>query len=372
MAEGNNNMNHNQAELKELAKTLGRSLKRSGHEVPHTALLNALASGLNLRDWNTLKAVAAQETPTKPSAVKAANYSEGTLFLARLALLKGLALPPEAVDEQLKERLLEALDDGQLSGVLKWGGWNLPADLDLRTCKLDAGDFKADAENVRGSFALRLGQQQLSWEVGYRSEKGWFLTAAGASEAKDSVKNLLPEVTFQKALPGRPVLARLVSDDQVAEVVFDIRPWLMRCNATEVACLLQEQFNCEAQPDAVAEWMGSAGGDPGVKEVFDYLAGAQQFVDDLGYSVYIDAQASLTWLSQHAPAVLNKALCRWQDVDLVQAEEEEIRGRWDWIAGKEACDMSFETEEEAAADAVRQLGFLATAVEEMPRFDISE
>lgn len=372
MAKGNDNMNHNQAELKELAKTLGRSLKRSGHEVPHTALLNALASGLNLRTWNTLKAVSAEETSSSATSKKASvEYSDATLFMARLVALQGKRLPAQDKDSVLRAKLIELLDNGQLSGMLKWAGWNMPADLDLKSCRVDAGDFEPEEKNARAKFVLTLGMHNFSWEVGYSKDLGWFLSTGGTEQAKKDLEKAMPDVTFAKPLPGESVMAKVVSDDHRAEAQFDIRPWLMQCSAADVANLLQEQFHCDYQTDAVVEWMGGAGKDEEAQRFFEYLNGAQQYVDDLGYSAFIDARATLSWLAQFAPAVFNKALCLWQNVNLVQAQEDEVRGRWDWIAGNDGCDVSFETEEEAAADAVQSLGLLGTALAEMPRFNFS-
>lgn len=51
------------------------------------------------------------------------------------------------------------------------------------------------------------------------------------------------------------------------------------------------------------------------------------------------------------------ALCEYHDVSLVQAEEPEIAGRWDWIlSGAQASDASMASQAEAALDAVKTLG----------------
>lgn len=51
-----------------------------------------------------------------------------------------------------------------------------------------------------------------------------------------------------------------------------------------------------------------------------------------------------------------RELCEVNGVRIVQAEEEEIRGMWDWLDSEgNACDQSFDTEREAMVDAVLQL-----------------
>ena len=51
-----------------------------------------------------------------------------------------------------------------------------------------------------------------------------------------------------------------------------------------------------------------------------------------------------------------ESLCEDNDVRLVQAEESEVFGRWDWLDDNgNASDMSFETKEAAMRDAVERL-----------------
>ena len=51
-------------------------------------------------------------------------------------------------------------------------------------------------------------------------------------------------------------------------------------------------------------------------------------------------------------------LCHHNGVRLVQAQEPEIAGMWDWISGdgNNACDTGFSSQIEAARDAVKVLG----------------
>lgn len=49
-------MHTSELELKAIAKAVGASLSRTGHVVPHTAVLHAISAALDKRDWQTLKA----------------------------------------------------------------------------------------------------------------------------------------------------------------------------------------------------------------------------------------------------------------------------------------------------------------------------
>lgn len=48
-------------------------------------------------------------------------------------------------------------------------------------------------------------------------------------------------------------------------------------------------------------------------------------------------------------------ICDLAGIELVESQDEETRGRWDWVcrAKGEAADVSFEDREEAAMDAIR-------------------
>lgn len=66
----------------------------------------------------------------------------------------------------------------------------------------------------------------------------------------------------------------------------------------------------------------------------------------------------MEWLKYNRTGVWALILCDENEVTLAVAQEPEIAGMYDWISsnGKEACDHSFHTEEEAAMNAVLVLG----------------
>lgn len=63
------------------------------------------------------------------------------------------------------------------------------------------------------------------------------------------------------------------------------------------------------------------------------------------------------WFVDTHPGYSAKAVCEEASATLSEAEEEEIRERWDGIppGGSQARDMSLETVEDAALDAVVRL-----------------
>ena len=51
-----------------------------------------------------------------------------------------------------------------------------------------------------------------------------------------------------------------------------------------------------------------------------------------------------------------RALCEANGVRIVEAQEDEIRGMWDWLDSVgNACDQSFNTEREAMVNAILEL-----------------
>lgn len=383
MAKGNH-MNTTEAEIKAVAKAVGASLKRDGHEVPHTAVLNALASALNKRSWNTLQArlraddskPMASQGATSPDVVTQtlASYSAGTWTLLRLSyLLKG-KLPQMALpQDEVRAFALKALNGGKVSGVLAWQGWNMPCELDLQTALVDAGDFVPAQASAPGSFVLRIRGQSFHWEVGYDAEKGWFLSQGGAEAAQIALEHLAPRDVLLHLglsrryvkLPGQPVPATFKTDGGDIEVDFDARAYLLQASSKEIAAIIECEFGGDYATDAIAEWESGAGGNDEVAYGFEWL-GHQ--IGDIGFECHINGQAMLRWLDENRRQVLAEALCAFFNVDLVRAQEEDVQGRWDWLYAGNACDMSFEAREEAALDAYLKCNLLQDAMQEATDF----
>lgn len=67
-------MHTSELEIKAIAKAVGGSLSRNGHNVPHTAILNAISAALDKRDWQTLKAsLSARAQLEEPSSATPRN-----------------------------------------------------------------------------------------------------------------------------------------------------------------------------------------------------------------------------------------------------------------------------------------------------------
>lgn len=378
-------LNTTQAEIKTVAKAVGASLKRDGHPVPHTAVLNALAAALNKRDWNTLLASTGNLVSTL-AAVNASSiasevelkrtklvsrvldtYSKGTWTLLRLAHLEKGKTPQFALPEdKARAYALNALGGG-VDGVLKWAGWNVPVTLDLIASTLDT-DLVPDKPGVLGVFSKSFRGSVFAWQVGYESDKGWFLTHRGVTDALSHLENLLPLESMRKLglyreyvkLPGSPVPAKFHTDDHVVEVTFDARPYLVQASYSEILAIIETEFGGDYATDTVAEWEGGAGGNQEVAYGFEHL-GQQSRV--LGFECYLNGVATLQWLAKFRPQDLANALCKSLGVSLVQVTRNGAGGAWAWAYEDSSIGISFATQDKATMDAFHTCVLLDKAME---------
>lgn len=365
------NMNSTEVELKAIAKAIGGSLKRAGHAVPHTTVLHAVSAALDKRDWHKVKA--ALTTPVA-GPVQGSNafdavppqYSERTLFALRLAFACGAPVLPVPADDGSALAAARAAFPPALEGVLSWQGWNVPVSMNPATSSLDAGDFKPETPSLPGCMTLRLAaiEETLSLEVAYSESDGsWYLTQGGAAQAYRQLEEAVPLAKlFPPVLPGDPVKAEFWTDDRVVEAHFDARAYLMQASAADIKAIIDCGYRGDYPTDHVAQYMADKALDEDIEAGFEYIGALQKAgrKDAPGFECSVDKDSLLQWLDAHRPEALALALCDKADVGLSQAEEDEIRGMWDWISpdGSQACEHSFDTREQAALDAYYVLGLL--------------
>lgn len=385
-------MHTTEIEIKAIAKAVGASLGRQGHKVPQSIVLHALAAALDKRDWNTLKSavkglpalaapalkvVVEQLTDELPSA-----YSDQARFWVKLAYLAGKPLRtiPDSSEEAL--RIARENVGPTHAGLLKWGGWNLPADFNYADSTLDAGDFKPGTNSV-GMFTMQfdrpglLGTLQL--EVGYAKGTGWYASKSGVAMLFAQVESLVSDELvidatspeLQASLPGPEVSARFYTDDHAFEADFDAQAYLMVSNDSRLTEIINAGYGGDYCTDNIAEYFGDKKLNQDIVDGFAYLSYQQRsrFGETIGFECRVDGKAFLQWMHKHRPLALARELCSRAGVQFVQAEEEEIRGMWDWLEGQgNACECSFHTEEEAILDAYQRLGLLESECRDAPSF----
>lgn len=151
------------------------------------------------------------------------------------------------------------------------------------------------------------------------------------------------------------VSARCWSDDRVVEVDFNAAPWLSTAGGEDILALAACGWRGDYAADKVAEW--EAERNPDVSVMFEYVnARAQVPNSELGFECSVDEEQAKAWLQTHRRDVWVQVICQEADVTLVQAHDDEIAGRWDWIGQNGmASELSFETRTEAAMNAAQVL-----------------
>lgn len=309
------NMNTTEAEIKAVAKAAGASLRRAGHQVPHTALLHALSAALNKRDWHTVKAAlgTAEATPAAP----ADKPNLVTVYRCQNCDFETLH------ETELKE----------------------PKDLWERV----APGEPVPAGECPDCGALCHGED------------------VPADEAPKAEEDATPKMASQKELLGPPVQAEFWTDDRVVEVKFDARPFLMQAHDKELVAIMEAGYRGDYATDAIAEFMGTH--DDNLADGFKYLQTVQKSRrgSDIGFECSIHKEQFLQWLDSERPALLAKHLCSLAGVDVKRFKDADTEGgEWGWDYQFEALDEKsssqlFETEEAATLDAYKQLNLLARA-----------
>lgn len=213
-----------QTEIKGIAKAVGASLKRSGHQVPHSVLLHALAAALDKRDWHKLKAgVDAQGAPAEyqltayksqgrswPSATDAASnvpipvtdnvitrlYADETLGLLRLA--SALLRPVHPLPIDTREALEAAyLAVGTLSGIVTFKDLTIPAVLNPRGWLISDPEDTIRKRMGIGSlsfaqFCFATPSGTFSADAEYTPNRGWCLTSVGQQKLFDQLSEMIP------------------------------------------------------------------------------------------------------------------------------------------------------------------------------------
>ncbi len=377
MAKKDLSMNTVETEVKGIARAVSTSLKRAGHGVPRSVLLHALAAALDKRDWHTLKASlatrdAAPATPAAPAQSACTGYAPRTLFWLKLAHLSGRPVAPVPVEDAAALAAAQQAVGNKLSGVLSWGGWNVPASLALSSSNIDAGHFQPDAHNTTGNLRLALGGANFVIEAAYAFGTGWYVTEGGVAQFVEQAARAVSDAMVLSgarrapALVGPAVRANFWTDDRTYEVEFDARPYFVAAPVDALLAIAEVGFVGDAATDQVAEHMAEHRLNETLVEAFEYLGALQRARprEPVGFECAIEAKSFYRWMDSQHRRELAVWLCTRAGVRLVEAEEEEIRGMWDWLDEQgHTSAASQPTLEDAALDAYRTLNLLQQALD---------
>lgn len=383
MARNSSKMNTTHDEVRAVAKAIGASLKRQGHPVPHSNLLNAVAAALNQRNWATLRAKLAEATPSGPTApvaspaagtipdsVRLGGLPRWTKHLLRLALVSGKPVRPLPARDEDVERLALAAIGRSIPGSLRIDGQDVPAQFDYTGARL-VGGGPQPAMPMSVEFAIRLPKLHHRLLVEFSEKDGWVvpdgqlfgLVSRLAEEVSD--EDLLAETpdAAARAQLGPEVHCVLGNDSTPEALHFDGRRFLSHAPDRQIEALLDGEFSTLQGSSAalrMASFMSEELQVAGVQSVLDELE--QQGGDA---RVKVSWPALLRWLIANRPQPLARWLCEREAVRIVP------RGSpvpsWDWVsaAGVHSA-QPFESAREATMDAMVSLGLaeriLMTAV----------
>jgi hypothetical protein len=411
-----------QTEIKGIAKAVGASLKRSGHQVPHSVLLHALAAALDKRDWHKLKAsLDGQGTQPEyemtayksqgrlwPSATVAASdeqtpvadsgvihlYADTTLGLLRLAsaLLRPVSpLPINAFEAQ--QAAYTAI--GTIAGTVVFKDLVIPATLDPQGWRINDPEDTVRKRMGIGSlsfaeFCFSTPSGAFAVQAEYIASEGWHLTRFGEQQLLDQLADVVPlrrlfpsgaKVLLGNAadlppvgrgsvltellpavLAGPAVKARFHTDDYRFEVDFDAQEYFAQASVDSLLAIAEAGFSGDYCTDNVAEFM--QGRNEEIDEGFAYIHALQRssMKDPPGFECRVDAEDFYRWMDAHRRSELAQWLCVRAEVSLSQADEPEVFGQWCWFTSDSACAQSFATQEAACIDAYDKLNLLEQAI----------
>ncbi len=150
------------------------------------------------------------------------------------------------------------------------------------------------------------------------------------------------------------IRAEAHSDDRVIEAPFEAHSWFVCATDDDILALAAEEWKTCEIADAVALHHESA---PRVALLFEYVHSKNAVQREIGFGCSVNPSDAMAWLRRQRYGLWARMVCEDAGVRFLQAQEEEIKGMWDWIGPHgNACDHSFDSLDEAAADAARVLG----------------
>ena len=155
-------------------------------------------------------------------------------------------------------------------------------------------------------------------------------------------------------LPRIRIAAEVHDDALFKRVDFDAAPWFTQATDADILALQQAGWSGDNMADEVAYYFD--GHNKEIVDLFALCRATQSTSNPQGFECSVDKDSAKVWLKQHRKGLWARLLCDENAVRLVEAQEEEIRGRWDWLDDNgNASETSFETIGDAALNAVETL-----------------
>lgn len=139
---------------------------------------------------------------------------------------------------------------------------------------------------------------------------------------------------------------------------FDAAAWFAQASEEDLWKLYSCGWARDYTADAVAEFYEDR--DEGVKQMFELVRISQKTRNPVGFECCIESDQAMAWLEIHRKPLWARILCDQHGVKLSQSQDESSLSRWDWLTDtNEGSEISFDTKDEAALNAVETLGLTA-------------
>lgn len=139
---------------------------------------------------------------------------------------------------------------------------------------------------------------------------------------------------------------------------FDAAAWFAQASDEALWGLYSCGWARDYQADAVAEFYEYR--DDDVKKMFELVRISQNTRNPVGFECCVESDQAMAWLAIHRKPLWARILCDQHGVKLSQSQDDGSLGRWDWLTDtNEGSELSFETKDEAALNAVETLGLTA-------------
>lgn len=139
---------------------------------------------------------------------------------------------------------------------------------------------------------------------------------------------------------------------------FDAAAWFAQASEEDLWKLYSCGWARDYAADAVAEFYEDR--DEGVKQMFELVRISQKTRNPVGFECCVESDQAMAWLEIHRKPLWARILCDQHGVTLSQSQDEGSLSRWDWLTDtNEGSEISFDTKDEAALNAVETLGLTA-------------
>lgn len=184
------------------------------------------------------------------------------------------------------------------------------------------------------------------------------LFARLCKEAEMAQQPLPHQVATDASMLTPSIDAEAHDDGHQITASFDAAAWFAQASEEDLWKLYSCGWARDYAADAVAEFYEER--DDGVKKMFELVRISQNTRNPVGFECCVESDQAMAWLEIHRKPLWARILCDQHGVTLSQSQDEGSLGRWDWLTDtNEGSEISFDTKDEAALNAVETLGLSA-------------